>query len=58
MAVALRSSFDLVYLPDHGFVAEDGGEWAYSGVLPGDWGLVCPLQPGRPSQQPRTTDQT
>jgi len=26
MAVALRSSFDLVYLPDHGFVGEDGGE--------------------------------
>lgn len=26
MAVALRSHSDLVYLPDHGFVGEDGGE--------------------------------
>lgn len=26
MAVVLRSNTDLVYLPDHGFVGEEGGE--------------------------------
>ncbi len=28
MAVVLRSSSDLVYLPDHGFVGIEGGELA------------------------------
>jgi hypothetical protein len=28
MAVVLRSNSDLAYLPDHGFVGEDGGESA------------------------------
>lgn len=27
MAVVLRSNTDLVYLPDHGFVGEEGGKY-------------------------------
>jgi hypothetical protein len=27
MAVVLRSTSDLVYLPDHGFVGEEGGKY-------------------------------
>lgn len=26
MAVVLRSNSDLVYLPDHGFIGEEGGK--------------------------------
>lgn len=33
MAAALRSHSDLVYLPDHGFVGEDGG--VYRSLTPG-----------------------
>lgn len=37
MAVVLRSNTDLVYLPDHGYVGEEGGEFhalCPAGVLP------------------------
>lgn len=27
MAIVLRSNTDLVYLPDHGFVGEEGGKY-------------------------------
>jgi hypothetical protein len=34
MAVVLRSSSDLVYLPDHGFVGIEGGELARAACDP------------------------
>jgi hypothetical protein len=33
-AVVLRSNSDLVYLPDHGFVGEEGGESLLESRLP------------------------
>lgn len=45
MAIVLRSNTDLVYLPDHGFVGEEGGKYYRNDdvgdTMDGGGGCVC-----------------
>lgn len=43
MAVVLRSNSDLVYLPDHGYVGDDGGESQWILLGPADHLSLCSL---------------